>query len=53
MVNEIDICSTVSLLFGFPIPADNLCTTIPNFFPDHPLGEETKQKAVFPFSESD
>jgi hypothetical protein len=52
-INEIDICATFSLLFGFPIPADDLCATIPNFFPDHSLGEGTKQKVVFPFSKSD
>jgi hypothetical protein len=34
-IDQIDICPTVSLLFGFPIPAGNLGTAIPDFFPDH------------------
>jgi hypothetical protein len=34
-IDQIDICPTVSLLFGFPIPLGNVGTAIPDFFPDH------------------
>jgi hypothetical protein len=33
--NQIDICPTIALLFGFPIPLGNLGSVIPDFFPDH------------------
>lgn len=33
-INQIDICSTISLLFGFPIPLMNVGKIIPDFFPN-------------------
>jgi hypothetical protein len=34
-INQIDLCPTVSLLFGFQIPFGNLGSVIPDFFPAH------------------
>jgi hypothetical protein len=46
-IDQIDVCPTISLLFGFPIPAGNLGTAIPDFFPDHQTQAKEENERQF------
>ena len=49
-INQIDICPTVSLMFGFPIPLGNTGTAILDFFPEQSMTETAKAESEMQLS---